>query len=34
MLNLKDKDKDFEQTLSELLSGPEVTEGEKNHVLI
>jgi hypothetical protein len=34
LLNMRDKDKDFEQTLTGLLSGPEMTEGEKQHVLI
>lgn len=34
VLNMKDKDKDFEQTLTALLSGPEVTEGLKQDVLI
>jgi hypothetical protein len=34
VLNMKDKDKDFEQTLTALLTGPELTEGPKQDVLI
>lgn len=34
LLNLKENDKDFEQTLTGLIASPQVVEKEKQHVLI